>query len=278
VIGEALIFTTSLEPRLAWPAMLVVAGAIAVSVVACDTSTNQHTGAEHTGAPTSSTSPTNAAPKPPPAPPIGKDHIEGLVNSVSGNTIRLTQRNRTAATVDFSPQTMVTELTPAKLPDVTAGSCVDVEAGPNNAPPGGAITAQAVTISPAVGGKCPPLEQPPPGSPGTPPGAPPSAEPTQSPGVHGMVASITGNTIEVTGTDPTGKTTHTNLTVTDTTTYTKHAITNAQAIQQGKCMAAQGTDNGGVLQAATIDLEPCPPMGRPRHHFHFPHLPHPHHF
>ncbi|MGC1155323.1 MAG: hypothetical protein WA488_19510 [Mycobacterium sp.] len=269
-------FTNSPEPRLTWPAILVVAGAIAVSVVACDTSTN-----EHTGAPTSSPSPTSAAakPPPPPAPPIGNDHIEGLVDSVSGNTIRLTQRNRTAATVDFSPQTMVTELTPAKLPDVTAGSCIDVEASPNNAPPGGAIAAQAVTISPAVGGKCPPPEPPAPGSAGTPPAAPPSGAPTQSPGVYGTVASITGNTIEVTGTDPTGKTTHTNLTVTDTTTYTKHAVTNDQAIQQGKCMAAQGTaDNGGVLQAETIDLEPCPPMGRPRHHFHFPHLPHPHHF
>lgn len=193
---------------------------------------------------------------------MAKDHIEGLVNSVSGNTIHLTQRNRTAAAVDFTPQTMVTELTAAKLPDVTAGSCVDVEASPNT-PPGGAITAHSVTISPAVAGRCPP---------------PPSADPGASPGVYGTVASVTGNTIDITGIDPTGKPTKTTATVTDTTSYTKHAVTNAQAIQQGKCMAAQGTDNGGVLQAVSIDLEPCPPMGRPRHHFHFPHLPHFHHF
>jgi hypothetical protein len=209
---------------------------------------------------------------------MGTDRIEGLGNSVSGNTIHLTQRNRTAAAVDFTPQTMVTELTPAKLPDVTAGSCVEVEASPDHAAPGGAITAQAVTISPAIGGKCPPPEEPTPGPAGAPPAAPPSGQPAESPGVYGTVASTTSNTIDVTSTDPTGKSTHTNVTVTDTTSYSKHAVTNAQAIQQGKCMAAQGTDNGGVLHAASIDLEPCPPMGRPRHHFHFPHLPHFHHF
>jgi hypothetical protein len=265
---------TSPRPRPTRAAILAVTGAIALSVVACGTSSN-----EQTGKPNTSTSPTSAAPKPPPppAPAMGNDHIEGLVNSVSGNMIHLTQRNRTAATVDFTSQTMITELTPAKLPDVTAGSCVEVEASPNNSPPGGAITAQAVTISPAVGGRCPPPEQPTPGSASTPPAAPPPGEPTESPGVYGTVASVTGNTIDVTSTDPTGKTTHTNVAVTDTTSYTKHAVTDAQAIQQGKCMAAQGTDNGGVLQAATIDLEPCPPMGRPRHHFHMPHLPHLHH-
>ncbi len=249
--------TTSPEPRLTWAAILLVIGAVTASAVACDTSPH-----EQAAKPNTSTNPTAGAPKPPPAPPMPKDHIEGLVNSVSGNTIHLTQRNRTAAAVDFSPQTTVTELTPAKLPDVTAGSCIDVEGRPNT-PPGGAITAQAVTISPAVAGRCPP---------------PPSADPGAGPGVYGTVASVTGNTIDITGIDPTGKPTHASTTVDDTTTYTKHAVTDAQAIAQGKCMAAQGTDNGGVLHALTIDLEPCPPMGRPRHHFHFPHLPHLHHF
>jgi hypothetical protein len=265
--------TTAPKPRLTWAAILSLIGAITASAVACDTSAN-----EQAGKPNTSISPTTAAPKPPPVPSMGNDHIEGLVNSVSGNSIHLTQRNRTAATVDFTPQTMVTELTQAKLPDVTVGSCIDVEASPNSSPPGGAITAHTVTISPAVAGRCLPPKQPASGSAGTPPAAPPSAEPAGSPHVYGTVAAITGNTIDITGIDPTGKTTHANTTVDDTTTYTKHAVTNTQAIQQGKCMAAQGTDNGGVLQASTIDLEPCPPMGRPRHHFHFPRLPHLHHF
>lgn len=248
-------FTTWLVPRLARLA-IAVTGAVALSVAACSTSKN-----EHTGQPGTSASPTSTVPTSPPAPPVGTDHIEGLINSVSGNTIHLTQRNRTAATVDFTPQIMVTELTPAKLPDVTSGDCVDVEAGPNGAPPGDAITAQSVTISPAVAGKCPP----------------PSGQPAENPGVYGTVTSVTGNTIAVTSTDPAGKTSHTNVTVTDATTYTRHAVTNTQAIQQGKCMAAQGTNSGGVLQATAIDLEPCPPMGRPHHRFHIPYLPHHHH-
>jgi hypothetical protein len=238
-------------------AILAVTGATAVSIAACSTSNNQNT-----GKPSTSVSPTRTAPKPPPpAPPMGHDHIEGLVRSVSGNTIQLTQRDRTAATVEFTPSTMVTELGPAKLTDVTPSSCVDVEAAGQSGPPGAPVTAQSVTISPSEGGRCPPPE-------------PSSGGPAESPSVYGTVASVTGNTIDVTSTDPTGKTTHTNVNVTDTTTYTKHAVTNAQAIQNGKCMAAQGTNNGGVLQASTIDLEPCPPMGRPHHHFHFPHLPH----
>ena len=53
---------------------------------------------------------------------------------MSGNTIQLTQRDRTAATVDFTPTTMVTELTSAQLTDVTPGSCVDVGAAPESGP------------------------------------------------------------------------------------------------------------------------------------------------
>jgi hypothetical protein len=259
---------TSVRPRLTRVAILAVTGATALAVAACGTSSNPNTGKPTASAsPTSTAPPSAPAPLSPPAPAAGKDHIEGLIRSVSGNTIHLTQRNRTAATVDFTPSTRVTELMPAQLTDVTAGSCVDVGPAPESAPADGAITAQSVTISPAVDGKCPPLEQPQAGSAGTPPSAPPSAAPA---GVHGMVASVSGNTIAVTGTDATGKTTHTNVTVTNTTTYSKHAPSNTQALQQGKCMAAQGTaDSGGVLQAMTIDLEPCPPLGGHHHHHHF---------
>ena len=251
----------SVQPRLLRLAIVAVSGATALSIAACSTSNNQNA-----GQPSSSASPTNVVPKPTP-PPVGHDHIEGLIRSVSSNTIQLTQRDRTAATVDFGPQTMVTELTSGKLSDVNPSSCVDVRAAPESQPAGGAITAESVEISPAIGGKCPPPREP--------PSAPSSGEPA---GVYGAVASVSGNTFTVTETDPTGKTRHSDVTVTNTTTYTKHAVTNTQALQQGKCMAAQGTMTGGALQAATIDLEPCPPMGRPHHHFHLPHLPHfPHH-
>jgi hypothetical protein len=253
-IGEASMSATLSGPLRAHLLIPLLAGVTALSIAACGTSNNQNSTQHGTAA-----SQPSSAPKlpPPPPPPVGKDHIEGLVRSVSGDAIQLTQRDRSAATVDFTPQTMVTELGSAALTDVKPGSCVDVKSVPQSASPGGAITAESVEISPAIANMCPP----PPGPAGA---------------VYGTVDSVAGNVIKVNTTNLTGKTSST-IPVTDTTTYTKHAVTNAQAVQDGKCMAAQGTKDGNVLRAATIDLEPCPPMGSPHHHLHLPWWPHLHH-
>jgi hypothetical protein len=193
---------------------------------------------------------------------------------VSGSTIQLTQRDKSAATVDLTPATVVTELTSAQLTDVTPGSCIEVEAGPESVPPGGAITALSVMISPAEGGTCALPEEPGAGSASAPPSVPSPGEPAENPGVYGTVSSVVDNTIAVASTDPAGKTTHTNVTVNDTTIYNRHALTSTQAVEKDKCIAAQGTKIGGALQAETIDIEPCPPMGHSHHHFHLPHLHH----
>ena len=156
--------------------------------------------------------------------------------------------------MDFTPSTRVVEVSPAQLTDVTPGSCVNVRATPQSAPAGAGITAQAVTITGAVDGKCPP-----------------------PPGFFGTVTSVSGNTIAVNGMGPGGPTTPTNVTVANTTSYSKQTASSTQAIVNGKCMGAQGTQDGGVLHAMTISLEGCPPMGRPRPHLpHLPHLPHIH--
>jgi Domain of unknown function (DUF5666) len=176
--------------------------------------------------------------------------VEGLVRSVSGTTIQLTQRDRTAATVDFTPTTMVTELTSAQLSDVTPGSCVNVRATPESASTGAGITAQAITITGAIDGKCPPPA-----------------------GFFGTVASVSGNTIAVNGMGPGGQSAPTTVTVANTTSYSRQTPSSTQAIVHGKCMGAQGTQDGGVLHAAMISLETCPPMGRPHPHLHLPHLP-----
>jgi hypothetical protein len=250
---------TSVPPRLISLAILgAVIAATAVAVAMCGPSTNTSNNS-NTGPPSASLSPPSAAPSagPPPAPPpppVGKDYVEGLVESVSGNTIQL--RTRTgSATVGFSPSTRIVEITPGQLTDVTPGSCVNVRATPQSAPPGtgGAITAQAVTITPATDGKCPPPA-----------------------GFYGTVASVSGNTIAVNGLGAGGPTTPTNVTVTDSTSYIKQAVTNDQAIAHGRCMGAQGTNSDGVLQAMIISLQGCPPMGHPHHHLHLPHL-HLHH-
>jgi Domain of unknown function (DUF5666) len=226
-------------------AVLTLTGATALSVAAC--------GASNTSKPASSAGPTSSAvtPSSPSASPNGKSWVSGMIASVSGDAIEVTQQAGTA-TVDFTPSTRITEITPAQLTDVTAGSCVAVHPTRGGADAGGAITAQSVRVSPAVGGKCP--------------------APKHHAGVSGTVGSVAGNTITVTAADATGST-ETNVTVTDATTYTKQAATDAQALEQGKCLAARGTKDGsGTLQATTISVQPtdngtCPqPSGKRHHH------------
>ncbi|WP_197519275.1 DUF5666 domain-containing protein [Mycobacterium sp. E2327] len=242
---------STVKPRLAQIALVAVVAFIALSVAMCHSGgTASNTGT--TAKPTVTATPRSpaAAPVPPPAPappPPAKDYVEGLVQSVTGGTIQL--RTRTgSATVDFTPQTRVVETSPAQLADVTPGSCVNVRATPQSAPTPGAVTAQSVTVTPAVDGKCPPPA-----------------------GFYGTVSSVSGNTIAVSGIGP--QPTPTNVTVADTTSYQKQTASDAQAITNGKCMGAQGTQDAGVLHAMTISLETCPPMGHPHHHLHLPHLP-----
>lgn len=243
---------TSVRPRLvAFASGAVIIAVIMLGVAMCGPS---HDSSNNTAKPTVLATPPKPAPSaaPPPAlppapPPEAKDYVEGLVESVSGNTIAL--RTRTgSATVDFAPSTRVVEQTPAQLTDVTPGSCVNVRATPQSAPPPAAITAQSVTITPAVDGKCPPPA-----------------------GFYGTVTSVSGNTIAVNGLGPGGQTTPTNVTVADSTTYNKQTPSSSEAIEHGKCLGAQGTNSDGALQAVTIALQACPPMGRPHHHL--PHLP-----
>jgi hypothetical protein len=258
---------SSVAPRVAQLAVIAVT---ALSVGACGTSNNGS--AEK---PLPAASPTSSAPSPAPPPPVppppamGKDHIEGLVQSVSGGSIHLRLRNG-AATVSLAPSTQVTEARPAQLSDVTEGSCVSVRAAPAGAP--GAISAQSVTISPAIDGKCLP---PPEASSKTPPTGSPAPPSAAAAGVFGQVASVSGTTIVVNSIGPGGQPVPATVTVAGTTSYSNDAVTNAQAIENGKCMAAQGTESDGVLQATTISLQPCPPMGGDHHHhFHLPaHLP-----
>jgi hypothetical protein len=245
---------TFLTARLTPFAILAVTGATALSVAACGTSDNAK--------PTSSASPTTASPtsssQSPSASAKGKDRVSGLIASVSGNAVQVTQEAGTA-TVDFTPSTKITEVTPAQLTDVAAGSCVKARPTSESAPAtSGAITAESVTVSQAVDGKCPQPKAPAGASTTTSPAAPPSGTPTAPHSVRGTVASVAGNTITVTANDANDNPSQTNVTVTDTTKYAKKASADAQALAQGKCIAARGTkDGGGTLQATTITVKPA---------------------
>lgn len=212
---------------------IALIGAAALSVAACGSSTTGSPTASGTSSsPTTSASASNAQ---------AKDRVAGLIASVSGSAIQVTQSNNASATVDFTNATNVTEIVSAQLTDVTAGSCIAVRPTRDSAQ-GGAVTAQTVLVSPANNGNCaaPQASQ---GGRGGP----------NRHGVRGAVASVNGNTIVVT----TGGN-QTNVTVTPTTTYAKRAASNTQAIAGGKCISARGTkDSGGTLQATAINLRPA---------------------
>lgn len=230
------------QSRLARFALLAVAGVTAASVVAC--------GSSHTAGPSSSPGTTSGASSPattsasPPA--AAQARVRGLIASVSGNTAAVTEEKGNAA-VAFTTSTKVTEVTAAARSDVTAGSCVVVRPAHRESQPDQPLTAASVRVSPAVDGKCPSGNAPG-GSTTPPPGAG-----AKHPPVRGTVASVAGNTITVTGAGG-----QTSVTVTDQTRYSKQAGAETQAIAQGKCMTAQGNQDGsGTLQATSIELRPA---------------------
>jgi hypothetical protein len=247
---------TSPPARLSRLAIVTLTGATALSIAACGASNN----AKPTSTNPTSSAPSSSSPSPS-ASAKGKDWVNGLIDSVSGNTIQVSQRSG-SATVDFTPSTAVSEITPAQLTDITTGSCISVHPDRHGASTaGGAITARSVRVSTDVDGKCGSATS-------TPPGAPAAHHQ-----ITGQVASVAGNTITLNDADSGGNSSQTTVTVTDTTNYTKQSTADAQAIAQGKCIAAHGTtDGGGTLQATTISVQQsdngsCPQLGG-KHHRH----------
>jgi hypothetical protein len=217
--------------RLAGFAILAVASTTALSLGACSKSHDD------SKAPSTSS----------PAAANAKDTVLGMVDSVSGNSAKVTQESETA-TVDVSPSAKIIEYTNAQLSDFASGNCVRVNFRPGPNP----NAAQATAVQqnpPGNGGKCPQPKAIPSGS----PGALIAAGPVQA--VIGTVTSVTGNTITVAYTDGNGKPAQMNMNGNDQTRYTKGGTETAQAIAQGKCINAAGTkDGGGTLQATVVTL------------------------
>lgn len=240
--------------RLTQFAVLAVTGATALSVAACGSS-NKAGPTTTTSTSTSTVTSTTTSPT-----PNGEAKVSGLIASVTGNAIQVTKEDNASATVNFTSTTKVAEIVPATLTDVTSGSCVMVRPTKETAQGGQGVTAASVKVSPSVNGTCPQPKRAEPGSgPGSSTPAPSGAPaPEQPKPVRGAVASVAGNTINVTGTDANGNTTQTAVTVDDKTKYTKKSSANTDAIVQGKCLTARGSmDNGNALQATTITVRPA---------------------
>lgn len=236
-------------PRLTRVAVLGVAGVAALSLAACGSS-NKSSPTTSTSTSTSVVTSTTTSP----GPATGEAKVSGMIASVAGNSMQVTKQDNSTAAVNFTSTTKVTETTPAALTDVTSGSCVTVRPA-REAQGGQPVTAASVKVSPSVNGACPakPTAQSPSSPTPPPPGSPaPAPRPAA---IRGSVASVAGNTINVTGTDPSGNTTQTAVTVDDKTKYMKQSSATTDAIAQGKCVWARGTmDNGGALQATSINV------------------------
>ncbi|MEO6794732.1 MAG: DUF5666 domain-containing protein [Mycobacterium sp.] len=168
------------------------------------------------------------------------DRVFGPISSVSGNTFEVAHADA-ATSVAFTDTTRIFESVPAQLGEITAGTCIKAGATPDSSPAdSGAITAKFVSISTAVDGKCP--ERP--------AAADSPAPPVPHRGVRGVVDSVSGDTLTVTG--QAGQTT---VTVTDSTHFRRSIATGASAISTGKCAAARGAKDGdGVLQATKVTV------------------------
>ncbi len=246
-------------PRLTRFAIVAVTVATALSVAACGSSNNA--GQTSTSTSTSTVTSTTTAPN-------AEAQVRGMIASVAGNSIQVTKEDNGNAAVTFTSTTKITEVTPAALPDVTPGSCVSVR--PEQEPQSGQpVTAAAVQVSQAVNGACPQEKKPAPSSTGPAPSGSPSPAPAKAKWVQGAVAFVNGTTVNVTGTDASGNTTQTPVTVTDKTKYTKVAAAGAEAITPGKCLSVRGTMDNATLQATSVRVRPavdgkCPPKPQGR--------------
>lgn len=256
--------TSRHAPRLTRIAILAVTATTALSIAACGSSNTSSPPSPSTATSTVTSTTTSPAPA-----PQGEAKVSGLIASVAGNSIQVTKEDNSNAAVNFTSTTNVTEVTPATLTDVAQGSCVTVRPT-QDIQSGQPATAASVRVSPSVNGTCPPAKgagqnstTTPPPPPGSPSPAPPKPKP-----LRGSVASVTGNTITVAGTDPSGNTTQTPVTVDDQTHYSKMATATADAIAAGKCLTARGTMDNGALQATSINVRPSKDgtcAGKPPH-------------
>ena len=220
--------------------VFAIVGMTALSTVACGSSTKSSPSESSTTPAT--TSAAAASPSEAPVKINGEDEVSGSIASVTGMTIEVGSPQGSAS-VAFSESTKVMELTPAALTDITPGLCVTIR--PASGAEGGTVVADAVVVGASSGGECKKT------------GGQDNAGLPRSPlgGFRGTVDSISDKTIAITtfGTD--GSKTNTSVETNDLTLFADRHRVKADAIVEGKCIIAGGTnDTGGVLQAQTINL------------------------
>jgi hypothetical protein len=219
--------------------VLAIIGITALSTVACGSSTKSSS--SESASPATSTSVAAPASETP-VKVDGRLEVGGSVASVSGTRIEVSSP-KGAASVALSESTRVWELTPAKLSDITAGSCVTIR--PASGAEGGTVVADAVVVGVNKNSECKKTNaQDNGGFPRSPLG-----------GFRGTVDSVTGTTIALTTNGADGSKINTTVETNDLTLFADRHLVKADAIVEGKCIVARGNnDAGGVLQVDSINL------------------------
>ena len=222
--------------------VLALVGMTALSAVACGSSTKSSPSATSSASSAATTTSAAASPSEAPVKINGEDEVSGSIASVNGTTIEVSSPQGSAS-VAFTDSTKVMELTPATLAGITPGLCVTIR--PASGAEGGTVVADAVVVGASSGGECKKT------------GGQDNAGLPRSPqgGFRGTVDSVSDKTIAITtfGTD--GSKTNTTVETNDLTLFADRHRVKADAIVEGKCIIAGGTnDTGGVLQAQTINL------------------------
>jgi len=219
--------------------VLAIIGITALSTVACGSSTKSSS--SESASPATSTSVAAPASETP-VKVDGRLEVGGSVASVSGTRIEVSSP-KGAASVALSESTRVWELTPAKLSDITAGTCVTIR--PASGAEGGTVVADAVVVGVNKNSECKKTNaQDNGGFPRSPLG-----------GFRGTVDSVTGTTIALTTNGADGSKINTTVETNDLTLFADRHLVKADAIVEGKCIVARGNnDAGGVLQVDSINL------------------------
>lgn len=244
----------TLRSSLARPGLVLVTGALALTLAACGGGTNTPSaGGGTTSAPP--TRPSGAA-----APP----GAFGTVAAVAASSVEVQNQQSGQVTVNFTSSTTFTNTVAATLADVTAGECVAVTA-PSGGMQATALTAQNVVITtPTSSGTCGGgafgggggsqrgTRAPNPSRTPRPSGA--NGAPGNFGRAIGKVSAVsaTGFTVQGVARGSTPATT-TTVTVNSSTTYTKTQSATSSAMAVGDCVAAVGpSDDTGAVTAKTI--------------------------
>ena len=246
------------------------AGALALGLAACGSSSASVT--------TTSLAPTTGGAVPGTA---ARPGAFGTVAAISGQSLEVQNPRSGQTTVTYTATTIFTRTVAGALAQVTVGSCITAigSSTPSGTSPsgtttpafGGPVTATRVTVVPSTNGSCARPGQG--GAPrtGSPPRRPasgtfPRRTATGGPrfsAAFGQVASVSGDVISVTATNPrTATTAQVTVTTTSSTTFDVEEAATPADLTVGSCVQAIGpADTTGAVNARTIAISSPGPNG-----------------